>query len=227
MYPATITRVVKKPEITRKTVKTPEIARKTVKKPPATKRTVKKAASLISPSVPHPSVHAVTASLGFPSVPRLSVEDVLEVFASVRNTRPPPPHLPFQVIPSGPHDFSISPPRYAFDGTTANIYCSVCFGSHILRDLTHWFAHCRPEDGLYILMKPPTRKTSSNKQLSIPSHLLDYVLRVSPSTRLCRWKTAGPRYSQPSLVQVRSCIPEVGGQRGDLWTMVRWPVMTI
>lgn len=108
MYPAPITMVVKKPEITRKTVK----------KPPATKRTVKKAASLISPSVLHPSVHASTASLGSPSVPRLSIEDAQEVFASVRNTRPLPPHLPFRVVPSGPHDVSISPPRYAFDGTT-------------------------------------------------------------------------------------------------------------
>ena len=87
----------------------------------------------------------------------------------------------------------------------------LCFERHILRDLTHWSALCRLVDGLYILMKPRTKK--------IPSHLLDYVLRVN-STRNCRWKTRGPRYSQPSPVQVRSCVSEVGHQRGDLWTMV-------
>jgi hypothetical protein len=107
-------------------VKKPEITRKTVKKPSGTKRTVKQASSLVSPSMLQSSLHAATSSLISPSVPRLSVEDVLEVFASVRNTRPPLPHLPFQVVPSGPHDVSISPPHYAFDGTTVNVYCSVC-----------------------------------------------------------------------------------------------------
>lgn len=126
-------------------VKEPEITRKTVKKPSGTKRTVKEASSLVSPSMLQSSVHAVTASLISPSVPRLSVEDVLEVFASVRNTRPPLPHLPFQVVPSGPHNVSITPPPYAFDGKTANVFCrSVCFERHILCDLTHWFALLSP-----------------------------------------------------------------------------------
>jgi hypothetical protein len=102
VYPTNIQRIVKKPEPT------------TAKKPLANTRAAKKAPSLVSPRDSRP---AAAASPIAPSVPRLNVEDVQGVFESVRNkNRPPPPHLPFQVIPAEPNVVHISPPQFAFDG---------------------------------------------------------------------------------------------------------------
>jgi hypothetical protein len=68
-------------------------------------------------------------------------------------------------------------------------------------------------------------KTGSNKQPSVPSHLLNYVLEIDSSSRRCHWKSAGPRFSRPKPVQLRYFTPEHGGQRAHLFTMVRRLVM--
>jgi hypothetical protein len=67
------------------------------------------------------------------------------------------------------------------------------------------------DEGLYILMKHE----------KAPDHLVDLVQDMS--TAPCRWRLAGtrpPQFFETKIIQMRSCIPEKGNQRGDLWTMV-------
>lgn len=58
--------------------------------------------------------------LSSPIASRLSEDVVRDLLACVLYNQPFPPHLPFQVIPPGPHVLHVAPPPFAFNGMTAN-----------------------------------------------------------------------------------------------------------
>jgi hypothetical protein len=51
------------------------------------------------------------------SVRRLEDSDVRAVFECLHERRPPPPHLPFRIVPVGPNGLKLSPPSHEFPGT--------------------------------------------------------------------------------------------------------------
>lgn len=143
------------------------------------------------------------------TIPRLTVEDVREVFESVRNNRPPPPHLPFQVInaPVPANGARLLPPFSEFQGI---------FSYHVELFLnTKLLTLCCLLDGIYVLSDKPND----------PSELLEDVKQDHPSAP-CRWTMAGPRLTQPTDFQQRPCSPrdattEYGrSKRADIWTML-------
>ena len=89
-------------------------------------------------------------------------------------------------------------------------------------------------EGLYVLLKPPTKKTKTKKSnfLSLPSigttappHLkhLEIACTSFPS-RKCKWGLSGPQFPTPTAIQQRYCYPrghpDYANRKGAaLWTM--------
>jgi hypothetical protein len=53
-------------------------------------------------------------------VRRLVDQDVRDIFECLHLGKPPPPHLPFRIVPVGPNGLRLSPPSHEFPGTSTS-----------------------------------------------------------------------------------------------------------
>jgi hypothetical protein len=56
------------------------------------------------------------------SVRRLEDKDVRDVFECLHLGMPPPPHLPFRIVPVGPNGLKLSPPSHEFPGAKKTVW---------------------------------------------------------------------------------------------------------
>ncbi|GKY92987.1 hypothetical protein MPSEU_000267300 [Mayamaea pseudoterrestris] len=127
---------------------------------------------------------------------RLSDKDVREIFSCLfEYGKRPPSHLCFQIVPVGPNGLKLSPPSHEF------------------------------EDGLYVLLRPQSKKKSAPIPQP-PVHLHDLVVRNALAEN-CAWSLSGPQFpvtNKPGALQQRYCYPkgrpEYSSYKGGaLWTM--------
>lgn len=131
-----------------------------------------------------------------PSVRRLADADVRAIFESLHHHKAPPEHLSFKIVTVGNTGLKLSPPSLEF------------------------------EDGLYVLLRPQSKKKSNDQpQPKAPAHLQHLVEPVALiEDETCPWSLSGPQFPQPTAIQQRYCYPKgraayASFKGGALWTM--------